>query len=136
MSTTFTLELSALEEAAERLQEAGGSVEDAVNEVLHGPAGQLIADKISPLIHPSGRTFKGHTASASVSVWPRFQTAGNLVVEVGTKSRFNYLYFPDDGSNTKRHAGNQRFMERGAKAASEEITSLCIEAILERLETA
>lgn len=136
MSATFSLDASALEAAAQRLQEAGGGVEEAINEVLHGQAGRLIADRISPLIHPSGRTFKGHTASASASDWPRFGTAENLAVEVGTKARFSYLYFPDDGSNTRRHAGGQRFMERGAEAAAEDITGLCIEAILNRLETA
>lgn len=135
MSTNFSLDASALEAVSRRLQDAGGDVEEAINDVLHGQAGQLIADRISPLIHPSGRTFKGHAASATTSDWPRFGTSENLAVEVGTKARFRYLYFPDDGSNTRRHAGNQRFMERGAEAAAEDITDLCIGAIMNRLET-
>lgn len=135
MSATFSLDPSSLEGIAQRLLQAGGDVEGAINEVLHERAGQVIADRISPLIHPSGRTFKGHSASAAASDWPRFDTGANLAVEVGTKPRFHYLYFPDDGSNTRRHAGGQRFMERGAQAAEQEITSLCIEAIMERLET-
>lgn len=136
MSATFSLDASALDSIAHRLQETGGDVEDAINEVLHGQAGRLIADRISSLIHPSGRTFKGHSASAAASDWPRFGIAENLAVEVGTKARFGYLYFPDDGSNTKRHVGDQRFMERGAEAAAGDITDLCIGAIMKRLETA
>lgn len=135
MSASFTMDASVLEKVAQQLQSAGEDVEEAVNEVLHAKAGPRIAESISPLIHPSGRTFKGHTASASSSDWQVYDTAENLAVEVKTKSRFGYLYFPDDGSNTRRHAGEQHFMERGAEAAASDITELCIEAILKRLET-
>ena len=37
MSATFSLDASALDSIAHRLQDTGGDVEDAINEVLHGP---------------------------------------------------------------------------------------------------
>lgn len=134
MSAVFSMDPSALIEAAERFLPAGAAVEDAVNEVLHGPAADIIADRISPLIHPSGRTFKGHRASAAASHWHGAATDRNLEVTVRAVRRFGYLYFPDDGSNTRRHAGGQRFMERGAEAAAERIAGLCIDNIINRTE--
>lgn len=119
---------------AEKLKQLPGDAEAAVNEVLHKKAGPLIYKKINPLIHPSGRTFKGHLASARNSDWPHFITSENLAVTVTTKSKFNYLYFPDDGSNTRRHRGNQEFFVRGAEAATDEILQVCLNEIAKRLE--
>lgn len=105
------------------------NAEKAINDVLHKQAGPLISQRINPLIHPSGRTFKGHRASAVASDWPRYDIDENLAVSVGTKSRWRYLYFPDDGSNTKNHAGGQHFFLRGAQAASPEVVQRCIDAM-------
>ena len=49
-----------------------------------------------------------------------------LSVTIKTVNAYNYLYFPDDGSNTKKHAGNQQFMASGAENASDRIMELCI----------
>lgn len=105
------------------------NAEKAINDVLHKQAGPLISQRINPLIHPSGRTFKGHRASAVASDWPRYDIDENLAVSVGTKRRWRYLYFPDDGSNTKNHAGGQHFFLRGAQAASPEVVQRCIDAM-------
>lgn len=51
---------------------------------------------------------------------------GMLSVTIKTVSTYNYLYFPDDGSNTKKLAGNQQFMASGAESASDRIMELCI----------
>lgn len=121
-------------EVASRLAQAGGDVEVAINEVLHGEAGQLLESRITPLIHPSGRTFKGHPASATVGGWASFDTSKDLEVTVAARGRWGYLYFPDDGSNTKRHAGEQHFMERGADDAAQEVMGLCMDNIIAKLE--
>lgn len=61
------------------------NAEKAINDVLHKQAGPLISQRINPLIHPSGRTFKGHRASAVASDWPRYDIDENLAVSVGRK---------------------------------------------------
>ena len=128
------LDASQFEKLTEKLKQFPGDAESAINEVLHDQAGQLIYKKINPLIHPSGRTFKGHLASARESDWPHFITNESLAVTVTTNPKFNYLYFPDDGSNTRRHHGNQEFFLRGAEAASDEILQTCLVAITQRME--
>lgn len=105
------------------------NAERAINEVLHNEAGPVIYRGINPLIHASGRTFKGHKASAKVSDWPEYRTNENLAVTVAAKGNYQYLYFPDDGSNTNRHAGNQQFFKRGAESVIPRIVERCVQAI-------
>ncbi|MGN0301598.1 MAG: hypothetical protein ACI4BI_01820 [Anaerotardibacter sp.] len=100
-----------------------------VGNVLHGEGGEVIASKITELIHPSGRTFKGHTSSATSTKWYLKYTSESFAVTIRSKSKFNYLYFPDDGSNTKRHAGGQDFTGRGMQAAIPKIEELLINAV-------
>ena len=92
-----------------------GDAESAINSVMHGEAGPMIYRRINPLINPSGRTFKGHRASAKASDWPSYDVSENLAVTVRAQGSFGYLYFPDDGSDTRRHAGGQEFF--GAEAS-------------------
>lgn len=76
-----------------------------------------IAAHIPGLIHASGRKWKGKATSATrASYTSVFQGAvSGTTLTVSSKSRYNYLYFPDDGSNTRHHVGNQQFMLRGAE---------------------
>lgn len=108
-----------------------GDSEEAINRVLHEEAGPLIYIRINPLIHPSGRTFKGHRASATASHWQEYRTGENLAVTVAAEGAYRYLYFPDDGSSSRRHAGNQQFFKRGGEAAVDEIAERCMAALRE-----
>lgn len=130
----FEVDAASLEPLMRRIESAGEMAESVVNGVLHEEAGPIIYRRINPLIHPSGRTFKGHRASAASSDWTHYDIGKNLAVTVRTKSRFNYLYFPDDGSNTRHHFGNQEFFRRGGEASVDEIVSRCMAAIDKELE--
>jgi len=110
-------------------QQYPAHAEEAINSVLHGEAGPVIYRSINPLIHASGRTFKGHSVSATAAHWPEYRTGENLAVTVAANGAYRYLYFPDDGSNTKRHAGNQQFFRRGAEAVIPQLVERCVEAI-------
>ena len=112
-----------------------GDVERQVNDVLHNQAGELIQEEIKRLMPTSGRTWKGKKKPAKTSNSLDIRR-GNLSVTVATKTAYNYLYFPDDGTNTQRHVGNQRFFMRGAENKSEEIINLCIGRLVEGFEDA
>lgn len=129
MGGLFELDAKDLESLQQSISSYEGSAESAINEVLHDDAGPLINEEINPLINPSGRTFKGHSKSAKNSPWPRYDTDKNLEITVGTKSKWHYLYFPDDGSNTRRHAGNQHFFERGAEKAAPKVVARCLDVL-------
>lgn len=121
----------------ERLSDAmsahTGNTESVINEVLHTEAAELISDEIQSLLPISGRTWKGKRQAAH-QAHPFSQENGNLSVTIKTKSSYNYLYFPDDGSNTKRHAGNQQFMMRGTENKTSEIIDRCITSLVKNFE--
>lgn len=130
----FDINADELDRLHQAVGEYPGNAEKAVNEVLHNEAGPVIQRRIDPLIHPSGRTFKGHRKSAKGADWGRYDAKENLTVTVGAKAKYRYLYFPDDGSNTRRHAGNQQFFRRGGEAATPEVVDMCVTAITNELK--
>ena len=133
MSTQLNIESEEFEKLAQSMEQYGQGASDVVSKVIH-ESGDSIKQHIDPLIHASGRRFKGHTSSAKGSAWQRYDTGEPLAITVRTVSRRNYLYFPDDGSNTKHHFGNQRFMLRGAEAAAPAILDKGIQALITAFE--
>lgn len=121
----------------ERLQNAiknfPGDAEAVINEVLHGEGSQLIQDSIRNLMPVSGREWKGKKPAAK-SAKSLTDLKGNLFVEVITTKNYQYLYFPDDGTNTKKHAGNQQFFLKGAESRQEAIIDLCINKLITAFE--
>lgn len=115
------------------MQDFEGNTEDAINDVLHNEAGTLIHDEVMRLLPESKRTWKGKKKAAKATK-SLMIVEGNLAVTVKTKKAYGYLYFPDDGSNTKNHAGNQRFFERGGEAKKDEIIDLCIGRLVNDFE--
>ena len=57
----------------------------------------------------------------------------NLGVWVKNKPVYGYLYFVDDGENTRKHIGNMRFMERGAEAATPRIVDRVQEELIKNI---
>lgn len=133
MSAIFALEGDDFDQLVSAMVDYGEGAADIVSDVIHD-SGDLIYEQIDPLIHPSGRTFKGHSSGAQGSHWQRYDTGETLAITVAANSSRRYLYFPDDGTNTTRHAGNQQFMLRGAEAAAPAILEKGIEALIENFE--
>lgn len=126
----FDLEYDDLERLQDAMSEYAGKSGDIVNDILHGEGAELIKERIVNLLPASGRTWKGKRAAAS-STMPFKHEAETLAVTVKSKPAYNYLYFPDDGSNTIHHAGNQQFMKEGGESAAGEIIDLCIAKLVD-----
>lgn len=122
---TFELDAQELDELQQKMEEYGEGAARQINDVLHGEGAKEINDQIMRILPASGRHWKGKKAPASTAQ-PFTQEDGMLSVTIKTVSTYNYLYFPDDGSNTKKHAGNQQFMASGTESASNRIMELCI----------
>ena len=105
---------------------------DIINDILHNEAGPLIQEAIQPLIPVSGKHWKGKKSPARTSASLR-STNEPLAVTVRSAKSYQYLYFPDDGSNTRRHAGNQQFFKRGAEMVEDQIISRCLGALIDNL---
>ena len=133
MSRTLQISTAEFEKLQAAMQEYQGDVEASINDVLHNQGGELIQESIRRLIPVSGKTWKGKAPAAKTSKSLRSINA-NLAVTVTTSKRHQYLYFADDGSNTRRHVGNQRFFERGGEAVKDEIIERCISKLTNNFE--
>lgn len=122
---------------AEKLQSAmkayQGEIEPTINDVLHNQGGVLIQDSIQRIIPVSGKSWKGKAPAAKSSKSLRSINT-NLAVTVTTMKKYQYLYFPDDGTSTRRHVGNQRFFERGGEAVKDDIIERCISKLTNNFE--
>lgn len=111
-----------------------GDVESAINEVLHEQAGELANEAIRRLIPVSGKKWKGKKAGAKIGK-SLLNVPGNLSLTVTTTKNYQYLYFPNDGSSTRRHVGQQFFFERGGEAVQDEVIKLCIARLISQFES-
>lgn len=129
----FRIDAELFDSLIERMKEYQGNTEAVINEVLWEQGGELINEAIMLLLPRSGRNWSGKKKAAKDAA-PFTQTNENLSVTVHTKYAYHYLYFPDDGSTTRKHVGNQQFMFRGAENEQGHIIDLCIAKLIEKME--
>jgi HK97 gp10 family phage protein len=126
----LTLSAADFDRVLKAIEQYPGNAEKAINEVLHGQGAELIQERIRKYMPVSDKK-KGAHAVDSASLTP---VGGHLAVTVKSTNKFNYLYFPDDGTNTRRHVGNQQFFLRGAEDASGEIADIITEKLTQTFE--
>ena len=100
-----------------------------INDVLHNEGADVIQRNIANILPVSGRNWNKKKKPASVAK-PFEHRDSLLAVTIASKGYYHYLYFPDDGGNTKRHAGNQQFMTRGAENSEDRIIEICLGKLL------
>lgn len=107
-----------------------GDAERTINDVLHNDASPLLQEEIKRLMPVSGKTWKGKKPPAKTAK-SLTDEKGNLSITVKTTKSYQYLYFPDDGTNTRRHVGNQQFFQKGGELKQDEIVELCITRLVQ-----
>ena len=122
----FDINFLAVEEVGKALAEYSGNTEDAINEVFHSEEVNTLAQNAIKALMPRSNKKKGRHAIDSNSLR---KLDGNLSVTIRTQKAFQYLYFADDGTNTRRHIGNQQFFARGGENVKGEIIERCIEKL-------
>lgn len=130
----FDIDAKEVDRLVQVLQKYQGNTENAINDVLHNEAGQLIHDEIKLLMPVSGKTWKGKAPAAKTAKSLTIDTKQNLAVTVKTTARYHYLWFPDDGSNTYLHFGNQQFFRKGGENKQSEIIDRCIKRLVDEFE--
>lgn len=133
-SAVFELSVEEAEKLANAMKAAPEVAEAAINKVLHGEASILIQNSIRNLIPRSGRTWNGKKKEAKVADSLQEKNKDNLKISITTKTAYNYLYFPDDGSTTKRHAGNQHFFKKGVEINESKIVEMCEAEIAKQIQ--
>lgn len=133
MSNTLNINVQEFARLEQALRNFPGNAEEAINAVLHNEGGLLIQEAIQPLIPQSGKSWRGKRAPARTGNSLR-STNENLAVWVRSTKRYQYLYFPDDGTNTRRHVGNQQFFFRGAESVKSEVIDRCVGRLIQTFE--
>lgn len=131
--SVFRLDASDFGRLEEAMKQYRGDAVATINDVLHNQGGQLIHDEIKRLMPISGKRWRGKKAPAKTGKSLNI-VGGNLSVTVSAKKTYQYLYFPDDGTNTKRHVGNKQFFAKGGENMKEEILDLCIGRLVNEFE--
>ena len=99
-----------------------------ISDVFEDYGAPLIREEIKKLIPESGRTWRGKKKAAkhAESLMSQVFRTADPAIYTRSKPDYGYLYFPDDGSHTRRHAGNQNFMGRGQDTATNRIIDRCL----------
>ena len=130
----FEMDAKELERLFNTVKNFPGNAEKSINEVFHNDAPPIVSEEIKRLMPVSGKSWKGKAPAAKSAKSLTDETA-NLSFTVKTTGKYHYLYFPDDGTNTKRHVGNQQFFQRGGENKTTEIVDRCISRIVKDFET-
>lgn len=130
---SVSVKFDGVEQLGERIAEFGAGAGQIIQGVYEDFGAKEIKQNILPLVHASGRTFKGHRQGAKGAGPEKVFThiVKDLSLVVRTNRPFGYLYFPDDGSTSRKHAGQQHFMQRGLDMSTQTIIERCIAALTE-----
>ena len=129
----FELDATEFDRLSQAVKNFPNDAEKTINGVLHNEASPLIQEAIKRLMPVSGKKWKGKKPAAKTAK-SLADEKGNLFVTVKTTNNYRYLYFPDDGTSTRRHVGNQQFFGRGGEAKQTEIVDRCINRLVEDFE--
>ena len=129
----FDMDASEIDRLYTAIENFPGNAEKTINDVFHNEGKEAIQEAIYWLMPMSGKRWKGK-APAARSSKSLTDEPGNLSVTVKSKSKWHYLYFPDDGTNTRRHVGNQQFFAKGAEMRQSEIVDLCLTRLTKDFE--
>ncbi|MCI8507558.1 MAG: hypothetical protein HFJ06_03185 [Lachnospiraceae bacterium] len=120
MNTSFGVNYKDFENLEQAVKDYQGDSEQKLNEYLHGRGYSTFEKAIRNGIPVSGRKWKGKKKAAKTAKSLQDKDKDeNLAVTVRAATAYNYLYFPNDGSNTIHHYGNQRFFEAGVEKETE-----------------
>lgn len=131
----FDLKINDFDKLQQSMKNYQGNTEEAINEVLHEEASPLVQDAIRRLIPVSGKHWKGKKPAAKTAKSLR-DIKANLALTVTTSKNYQYLYFPDDGTSTTRHVGNQQFFKKGGESQQNEIVDRCIKKLVDGFDDA
>lgn len=121
----FRVDYESFDAVANAIRNYGEGAESIINQTLEEYGAPLAEEYITRLLPVSGRVWRGKKRAAK-SAKPFKREMLNLGFIIRTKSAYNYLYFPDDGTSTRKHVGNKQFMIKGTEVAADSILDRCI----------
>lgn len=122
----YELKSKDIEELETAIKNYRENADRKITNYLHSTGYDILSLSIQNLIPVSNR-HKKHARNQK-ALMDR-EKKSELEVTVGTVSNYHYLYFPDDGTNTKTHVGNKHFFLDGAVLKEPEIINDLLEEL-------
>ncbi len=130
MSKTYNLDYEGVKQLEDAIKNYQEHAEEKITQYLHGKGYERFEKAIKNAMPESGRKWKKKKRAAKTAASLQDKNKSeNLAVTIGAKTAYGYLYFPNDGSNTIHHHGNQRFFEKGVEAEKQEAANDMIELL-------
>ena len=129
-SVDFSLKEEDLGRIQEAIMDFGNDAESVINDCLANEVKELLTNSITNLIPVSPKSKKHAKTSNPLDGKVR----NNLTLWIHTKSKFNYLYFPQMGEGTSKYKQPNDFMEKGIDAEYDNAVNIILEKLQRRME--
>lgn len=126
----FDMEVDDIQKLQDSIKQFDGDAETVINDYLNSEAKDIFINSIINYIPVSE---KG-TNHARVSEPLKGDMKGNLTLYIHTKSKYNYLYFPQEGEGTSKRKSPNDFMEKGIDDKYENVVNGILEKLQNRME--
>lgn len=131
MSKMFEIDASAIDALHDQMKRYGSNASKVIESALRTDGYDTVNKSIISLLPESGRMWPSRRTAPASSTDPFEEIDELLGFTIKSTKEYNYLYFPDDGSNTVHHRGGQQFMKRGADAVMNDLVEMIETKLIE-----
>ena len=129
-SVDFSLKTEDLLKIQEAIMNFDDDAEKVINDCLANEVRDTLINSITNLI-PVSNVDKSHAKTSNPL---DAKVRNNLTLWIHTKSKFNYLYFPQMGEGQSRNNSPNDFMEKGINAEYDNVVNMILDKLQSRLE--
>ena len=126
----FDLESNDIQKLQDAIKQFEGNAEKTINDYLNSEAKEKFINSIINLIPVSEKGIN----HAKMSEPLKGDMKGNLTLYIHTKTKFNYLYFPQTAEGTSKGKSPNDFMEKGVDAEYDNVINGILEKLQKRME--
>lgn len=127
----FSLKAEDLEKIQQSIMDFEGDAEKVINDCLNNEVKEMFTKSITNLIPVSDTEKKKHAKTSNPLDG---KVRNNLTLWIHTKSKFNYLYFPQNAEGTSKGKSPNDFMDKGIDAEYDNAVNIILEKLQRRME--
>lgn len=125
----FELKSEDIQKISDSISKFPSDAEDTINSYLHGPGKEKMIKSMENIIPISERK-KKHAKGNS----PLRSNTFNLGLTIRTKTKYNYLYFPQMAEGTSKKNSPNDFMQKGLDSIYDSVVNDMIDKITNKIQ--
>lgn len=129
-SVEFGIKYEDVEKIKDSIQKFDGDAEKVINQYLETQAKDKFIKNIVNLI-PVSDADKQHAKDSAPLTGKKI---ANLTLKINTKSKFNYLYFPQMAEGTSKGKNPNDFMEKGIDKVYDNVVNEMLDRLINKME--